>query len=285
MVTRHPFLLWPLALVLLIAGCARPLPAAPTAPAAAEERPELAAYFDQAGVKGSFVLYDTAADRYIRYNPGRCRERFAPASTFELLSALIALEAGAVGDVDAPWQWDGTVHPVSNWNRDHSLRSAFRDSVGWFDAQVARRVGRERMQHYVEAVGYGSRAVSGPLDSFWLDGSLRISQEEQLDFLRRLYQGDLPFSKRAIDAVKEIAIIEQAEEYTLSGKTGLATEGDTDIGWFVGYVERGGNVVYFATNTEGPKGDGRVPGSRMRITTSILQALGVLPEVCGKCQH
>ena len=288
---RSPFVLWPLAIALLVAGCARPQAASPATPqplptaAASEERPGLAADFDRAGVQGSFVLYDAGANRYIRYNPGRSSQRFRPGSTFEFLSALVAVDSGVVADPDAPSRWDGTVYPNATWNRDHSLRSAFRDSVGWYDAQVAQRVGKERLQHAVEAAGYGNRDVSGPLTSFWLDGGLRISQEEQIDFLRRFYQGDLPFSKRAIDTVKEIAVIEQTEEYTLSGKTGLATMGEADIGWFVGYVERGGNVVYFATNTEGPKGDGRVPGSRMRITSDILQALGVLPEVCGKCQH
>jgi len=285
---RRWHVLWPVAIALLVSACARLQLASPTAAAAAtssEERPDLAVYLDRAGVAGSFVLYDAGARRYVRYNPQRCSQRFRPGSTFEFLSALIALDSGIVADPDATWHWDGTVYPTSTWNRDHSLRSAFRDSVGWYDALVAQRVGKVRMQRGVEAAGYGNGDLSGPLTSFWLDGGLRISQEEQIDFLRRLYQGDLPFSKRAIDTVKEIAIVEQTEEYTLSGKTGLATVGDVDIGWFVGYVERGGNVVYFATNIQGPKGDGRVPASRMRITTDILQALEVLPEVCGKCQH
>lgn len=290
---RSPLLLWPMALTLLVAGCAReqaaPQPKAAVPPvdaaATAEERPDLGTYFDKAGVRGSFVLYDANTQHHIRYNPERCRQRFIPASTFKLLNALIALETGVVADAETVLKWDGTVYPTSTWNRDHTLRSAFRDSVVWYFQEVARRVGKERMQRYVDAVGYGNRDLSGKIDSFWLDGALRISQEEQIDFLRRLYRGDLPFSERAMNIVKDIAVVEQADEYTLSGKTGLATMGNTDTGWFVGYVESGSHVYFFATNIEGPKGDGRVPASRMGITTDILQHLQVLPEVCGKCQH
>lgn len=287
---RSLLLLWTVALALLLAGCARPQPMAATAPpvraaSTSEERPDLATYFEKAGVEGSFVLYDSGADRDVRYNPERCGERLIPASTFKLLNALIALETGVVADADTVIVWDGSEHPASTWNRDHTLRSALRDSVVWYYQEVARRVGKERMQQYVEAAGYGNRDISGQLDSFWLDGALRISQEEQISFLRRLYAGDLPFSQRAIDIVKDMAVIERAEDYTLSGKTGLGTMGETDIGWFVGYVERDGNVVYFATNIEGPTGDSRVAATRTRITTDILTQLGVLPEVCGKCQR
>lgn len=71
--------------------------------------------------------------------------------------------------------------------------------------------------------------------------------------------------------------------YKLYGKTGWATTLDgvtvnsTNIGWFVGYVEKRDNVYFFATNVEhtAPVPDTFIPGRR-RITERILSQLGVI---------
>jgi beta-lactamase class D len=58
----------------------------------------LSAYFENKGVIGSFLLYDAKNNEFIRYCQNRCDQRYIPASTFKLLNAQIALEAGAVED-------------------------------------------------------------------------------------------------------------------------------------------------------------------------------------------
>ncbi len=55
-------------------------------------------------------------------------------------------------------------------------------SVVWFYQEVARRIGAERMQAHLDALGYGNRDISGGIDKFWLTGGLRISPHEQIDF-------------------------------------------------------------------------------------------------------
>ena len=42
--------------------------------------------------KGTFVLYDSKNNRYVRHNESRCRRRFTPASTFKIPNSLIGLE-------------------------------------------------------------------------------------------------------------------------------------------------------------------------------------------------
>ncbi|MBC3787632.1 penicillin-binding transpeptidase domain-containing protein [Spirosoma utsteinense] len=73
--------------------------------------------------------------------------------------------------------------------------------------------------------------------------------------------------------------------YKLYGKTGWASSGGEtdadkatrDIGWFVGYVEKDGNVYFFATNVEhpAPVPDTFIPGRR-RITEKILAELKLI---------
>ena len=158
--------------------------------------PEIENYFQ--GFDGALVLYDLNANRYTRYNPEKCAERLLPASTFKIMNALIALETGAIPDENYIMRWDDTPYEIPTWNQDHTLKTAFRDSVVWYYQEVARRIGEENMQRYIDAVEYGNKDMSGNLDTFWLDGAIRVSADEQVELLKRLYQGDLPFSRRSI---------------------------------------------------------------------------------------
>jgi beta-lactamase class D len=253
-----------------------PLPTATAAGPVADVEPELAGYFQ--GLQGAFVLYDLDADRYIRYNPERCATRFLPASTFKILNSLIGLEAGVIADETYVIAWDGTPYDIPAWNQDHTLKSAIQNSVVWYYQELARRVGQERMQAYVDAAQYGNRDISGQIDTFWLEGGLRISADEQVEFLKRLVQSDLPFSTRSVDIVKEILVLEDTGSYRLSGKTGSVQRVTPHVGWFVGYLETGGDVYFFALNYESANPDGLASGEKAKeISRSILEGMGLVP--------
>ncbi len=50
-----------------------------------------------------------------------------------------------------------------------------------------------------------------------------FSPYEQIYFLRRLYDGDLPFSQRTMDIVKDVLLFEGTEAHRLRAKTGWGT--------------------------------------------------------------
>ena len=70
--------------------------------------------------------------------------------------------------------------------------------------EIARRIGAERMQKYLDQFEYGNRNIGGGIDQFWLTGDLRIDPMEQIDFVDRLRRGVLPVSKRSQDLVRDI---------------------------------------------------------------------------------
>lgn len=283
---------WIGVLGLILAACAGFPPSSTAAPAsgpaaasipvtagspptpAAYTMPELAIYFE--GFEGAFVLYDPAQNRVLRYNPRGGAARYLPASTFKILNSLIGLETGVIADEHDVIPWDGTPQPVDSWNQDHTLESAIQNSVVWYYQELARRVGEERMRQWVEAAGYGNADISGVIDTFWLEGALRISADEQVDFLRRFYDGELPFSARSVEIVKKILVLEEGEGYRLSGKTGSVVRGVEYVGWFVGYLEKDGQVYFFATNIHGSKTAANGVKAQA-ITRGILQGLGLLP--------
>jgi beta-lactamase class D len=241
--------------------------------------PNFGAHFQEFEVEGSILIYDLRNNRTFEHNPERNRTAFPTASTFKIFNSLVALETGVIPDELAVLTWDGIPRTLPTWNRDLNLREAFKISAVWFYQVLARRAGYDVMQQYIQAAEFGNQTIGTPaeLDQFWLNGTLQITPEQQVDFLRRLYQDDVPFSARSRTLVKDIMITEQTPDYTIRGKTGWYGFGNdqiTNIGWYVGYVETSENVYFFATNIDIHKPDDAA--ARLAITRRCLQELGVL---------
>lgn len=225
---------------------------------------DLSRYFT--GYDGTFVLFDKSLGEYTIYNELKSEKRLPPCSTFKIVNSLIGLETGVIQDENTLYKWDGKKRSVEEWNKDHTLASAIKVSAVWYFQELARNVGAEKMQYYLDKTDYGNKDISGGIDQFWLQSTLEISPMEQVEMLRKLYDYQLPFSKRNIDIVKAILIDSEEDGVVFSGKTG---SGGNVNGWFVGYVERGGHVYFFATNIEGEK---QVSGAKAKeITKSILK--------------
>jgi beta-lactamase class D len=200
---------------------------------------------------------------------------------------LIGLETGVVRNADFLISWNSqryppegrpNTEPFIHWWQDHTLRSAIRYSVVWYYIEIARQVGAQRMQKYVTQFRYGNRDTSGGIEQFWRNSSLQISADEQVDFLRRFYTGQLPVSRSSTEIVKDIILLEQTATYRLSGKTGAAPrENGGTLAWFVGYLEREGNVYFFALNMDGASHEA-IRDERINLTKRILAELGYLPK-------
>ncbi|MBE9209372.1 class D beta-lactamase [Nostoc sp. LEGE 06077] len=245
-------------------------------PSMIAQKVNLGSYFNELGIEGSIIIYDQNNQKFYEHNASRNSTAFLPASTFKIVNSLIALETGVIKDEVAILTWDGIVREFPTWNRDTNMRQAYKDSTVWFYQVLARRIGHERMQQFINQVGYGNRQVGTPeqIDKFWLSGPLQITPKQQIEFLQRLYSRELPLSQRTFDLVQDIMIFEKTPNYILRAKTGWATSVKPNIGWFVGYLEQNNNVYFFATNiymkdaTDAPK--------RIEVTRRSFKALGLL---------
>jgi beta-lactamase class D len=103
-----------------------------------------------------------------------------------------------------------------------------------------------------------------------------ISAQEQVQFLHRLTSGQLPLGPAVVQAVKEIALAEKTDRYSLYAKTGWywPDDGGQQIGWWVGWVERDGEQYPFALNIDiKTEADA---AKRLPIARDCLHALGKL---------
>ena len=207
------------------------------------------------------IILDAASGRTLR-REGACEQRVSPASTFKVALALIGYDAGILTDehtpawdyrpeYDAPTSNQKTVDPVI-WERD---------SIVWFSRELTRRLGKDRFAGYVNKLGYGNQDVSGDpgrdngLSQSWISSSLRISPDEQVVFLRRIFTHDLPVSDKAYAMTQAILpSFSSGDGWVVQGKTGSCWLGDRSdkldktrpLGWFIGWAQRNGQRIIFA---------------------------------------
>ena len=233
-------------------------------------REDLNPVFQERGFAGTFVLYEANTDRLVLVNAKRAEERFVPASTFKIPNSLIALETGAVKDVDEVIPYGGKPQLIKAWEKDMAMREALPASNVPVYQELARRIGLEQYRAWLERLDYGNREIGTVVDRFLLDGPLKISAVEQAKFVARLAQGKLDASAEAQAQVREILRLEENDGAVLYGKTGW----DQKVGWWTGWVEREGKIFAFSLNmpmeklADAPK--------RIEIGKALLAKLGVL---------
>ena len=243
------------------------------APGYAEDA-ELASLFADVGVEGSIVIASLDGRRRYVHNETRADRRYPAASTFKIFNTLIALEEGALSGLDEVLRWDGRVHEFPDWNQDHTLKSAYAVSCVWCYQELARRIGAERYRVHLARAGYGRLQEPFDAAAFWLDGSLTISAEEQVAFLRQVILQTLPYKPSSYAGLREVMLMEQGEHYSLRAKTGWAARTRPQIGWYVGYVEKPGATWIFAMNID-MRGKADLP-LRQALTRASLKAKGII---------
>jgi len=226
-----------------------------------------------------FIIYDINNDRRLISSMDGYLPAESPGSTFKILHTLIGLEEGVIDPDDSLRKWDGEVWETESWNRDHTLESAIDNSVVWYFSEVAKEIGKERMTWHLDKVGYGyydemRMNQSNNIGQFWLNGTLSVSGTDQVEFITKLYKGELHFQKEHMKLVKELIIQERSDSYILAGKTGTTVNWQkNNVGWFVGYVTSGGIEYAFSAMIVGDEMDG---SEAREYTREMLVELDIL---------
>lgn len=210
----------------------------------------IAKLFTDRNLNGTIVISSLDGNTTYMHNEERANTRLLPASTFKIPNTLIALEEKAVANEREIINWDEKDKGLEAWNKDQSLATAFQTSCVWFYQELAKRVGIASYDRYLREMNYGNAKLGGELTTFWLEGDLRISATEQVAFLKKIYKREYPFRSSYYDVLAKLMIVEQSPTCTVRAKTGWAARINPQVGWYVGYVESGGRVWFFATNID-----------------------------------
>lgn len=257
-------------------GCARPPDRAPAAAPPAKQ---------PVASKACFLVHDLGRGETVRSPGDACSTRVSPASTFKIPHSLAALDANVLSGPDFLIKYEPGDSVFESWKRDHTLATAMRYSVVWYYQRVATMLGVQREQDYLRRFNYGNRDASSGLTTFWLDGSLQISPDEQAKFLVDLYEDRLPVTPEARNAVRRILIQPEGRVVNAMGErafaapwpAGTVLSAKTGSGdhakWLVGHVQRGDKAWVFVSCVTGDDLD---PGSAIDLAAASLRSHGVL---------
>lgn len=246
-------LAWAALALMLTGGCTHPdrTPRSSTSPTS------------RSTTSSCFLLYELGIGEVRRSPSEGCSTRVTPASTFKIPHALAALDSGILTGPNVTFAYDGSPQGPETWRRDHTLATAMRYSVVWYFQRVAAMLGLDRERVYLAKFDYGNQDTSSGLTTFWLDGSLRISPDDQQKFLVRLYEDTLSVNRDAMRTVRELlvqpagVVVNATGEHpfdapwpegtVVSAKTGSADE----VRWLVGHVERAHHSWVFVSCVTG----------------------------------
>lgn len=232
-------------------------------------------YFDSRNVEGCFTMLNNADGEIRVYNMELDTMRMTPASTFKIVNSLIALETGAATDDNMVIPWDGEKRWKDDWNKDMDMKEAFKVSSVPYYQELARRIGMDTMKRWIDSISYGNKRITTEIDSFWLNNDIKISPDEQLGLMKKLYFDQLPFRKSVQQTVRNLMLQEDNTAYKLSYKTGWGfDEAGHSIGWVTGWIEENRHVYFFVTLVKSADKDVDMRKVRIDITKDILKEYG-----------
>ncbi|MEW6078508.1 MAG: penicillin-binding transpeptidase domain-containing protein [Thermodesulfobacteriota bacterium] len=233
-----------------------------------------------AGRDGALVIIDCATGAVNDFRPAASGEKLPPCSTFKIWNTLIGLESGIISSPDQDfYRWDGVTRSLPDWDRDLTLKEAFRVSCVPAFQDLARRIGPDVMRSWLDRIGYGDRDMSAGVDCFWLPvrgrKTILISPLEQARLIDRLVSKKLPFGERSLAVLRDVMMVRKTDRGTLFGKTGSGADdsGKYTLGWFVGYIEAGGETHAFAGTV---KGDNVMGKDARGVVESVFERQGLL---------
>lgn len=239
--------------------------------------------FRECSIKGSTTIYDYKNQYWIYSDSLDAQKLSLPASTFKIINLLIALEIKVIKDENEVIKWVGKTDTTLYGYRpeiykDMTVREAFEVSAGWVFIELAKKIGKKNYTKYLNACRYGNLDLSMKDTDFWNFGRFGISPQNQVIFLKAVYEEKLPFSKRNYEILKRVMIVEKTNDYTIRAKTGWTRDGGIDSGWWVGYVESRENTYFFATRISKKRSESNPNFGQCRktITKTILKQMNAI---------
>jgi beta-lactamase class D len=240
-------------------------------------------YFKNCGVDGSIAIFDKTNQQWILSDTLSVMTKNLPASTFKIINLLIALETKMIKDENEIIKWVGITDTIKYGYRpeiyhDMTVKEAFEESAGWVFIELAKKIGRDNYKKYLSTCNYGNLNLSQKEIDFWNFGGFAISPINQVEFLKKLYDYDLPFSKRNMEIVKRVMVTEQNDQYIISAKTGWTRENNINTGWWIGYLETKTGAYFFATRLIQDRKFNRddFGACRKEITKKVFKALKMI---------
>lgn len=201
-----------------------------------KEHQDWKAYFEKNGIPdGCFEMYDNNKEIAAYYNKARCAERMTPGAVFDIFNALASLSNNVALN-------EKFTLPVTDSNGGTAdsltLAQAFKQGNSAYFEQLASLTDSQKMQFCLDTIQFGNRQMGGKSGQFYKDGHLKVTADEMVGFMKRLYHGELPaFDQRSIRLVQGMMLQETDSNEKLYYRYADVPQNDSTLHWLVGYME------------------------------------------------
>jgi len=231
--------------------------------------------------RGAFVLYDFHKDNYKVYNYDNAKTEYPVHSTSKIIWSIIGLEEKLVKSQDDIVVWDSIKYPRQNlfdksWSKNQTIVTALNQSVNWYYFDLLSLMTPEMVGKYLNNLAYKKEFKAERVDYFWLSSNIKKSTFAQIDFLKRLYSNEIKISEKTLEIIKKGLIRQRTDDYIMYSKGGLGPiDSQNQIGWYIGFVEKGKDVYFFALYVVNK--DQALAGKlRIDYSMRIMKSLGII---------
>lgn len=227
----------------------------------------LGRFFESQKVKGTFGMFDNSRGDFTIYDLTRFRKQVSPAQTFHIFSSLVALHTGKLTDDSS------TVVGADSTSSTLSLSQAFKNNSDAHFKAVANLIGKDTLKYWLDSVKYGNKIIGNDVTVFWLNDSLKISPDEQLGMIKRLYFKQHPFRASVQEQVKKMMVVVNNAQYQLAYQQGRIVRGNQQEAWIVGWIEENRHVYPFVLSFDADL-DADTYAIGKKLSEDILRDLG-----------
>lgn len=230
------------------------------------------------------LIVDAATGDTVVSSGASCAKRVTPASTFKVAISLMGFDSGVLQSSHRPsWPFrDGYPDWAGDaWKGDIDPADWMKKSVFWYSQQVVKKLGQTRFESYVASFEYGNQDASAVQvqhpgsNGVWVMSSLQTSPIDQVTFLKKLVNRQLPVSAHAYEMTEEITRQDDLNGWHVYGKTGTGSPGkdnkyraDQAYGWYVGWARKGAQAMVFARLIQDEEAQSPNAGLRARSQMS-----------------
>lgn len=223
-------------------------------------------FFDSANVQGTFSLFDNQKGDITLYNMSMDTQRVSPGYSFKIAATLVGVETARLTDLNTTFHTDK--------DSALTLKEAFDKNDSSYFATLINKIGRDTLRYWMDTLKYGNMETQ-PFLSFWNDGSLKISPDEQLGLLTKIYFNKLPLKKYSQSIVRDLLLKEDNTLYKFSFTTAKAVSAKGEpMAWALGWIEENLHVYLFTCLVSSGSSNADLEKTAIEITKKILVSKG-----------
>jgi beta-lactamase class D len=154
-----------------------------------------------------------------------------------------------------------------------SLSQAFKNNSEAHFKSIANLIGKDTLKYWMDSVKYGNKKIGNDVTAFWMNDSLKISPDEQLGMIKRLYFKQHPFRASVQEQVKKMMVVVNNAQYQLAYQQGSIVRGNQQQAWIVGWIEENRHVYPFVLSFDAAL-DADTDAIGKKLSEDILRDLG-----------